>query len=101
MAQVNRITKKDVERIAKLARLGLSGHDVDQAAKDLQGILDNFAQIQAINTNNVATSDDVTGLKNVTRTDAAEPEALCSVSDIVAGAPETQDSYIQVKGVFE
>lgn len=95
------ISLDQVKQVAQLARLGLTDTEADQAAQDLGNILSHFSEIQKIDTQNVPTSDDVTGLKNITRSDEAEPEVLCSHASLMNAAPETTQGQIKVKAVFE
>ena len=94
------ITPKEIKHIATLARLKLTDVEVTQAARDLAGILDHFAAIQAIDTDGVPESDNVTGITNVTRPDKAAPEVLSSHAELLERVPETQDDQIKVKAVF-
>ena len=96
----NIISKEEVERIAKLARLGVTDEEVQKATEDLGNILEHFSQIQKIDTKNVPTSDDVTDMKNITREDKADAECLCSAKTLLENAPETKDQQIKVKAVF-
>ncbi len=95
------ISLEQVKQVAQLARLGLTDTDAHQAAQDLGNILSHFSEIQSIDTQGVPTSDDVTGLKNITRPDASEPEILCSHQDLLDTAPETMDAQIKVKAIFD
>mgnify|MGYP002625366031 CR=1 FL=1 len=99
--QVDKSSPKDVRRVATLARLGLTEEEVTKAAKDLGNVLEYFSRIQTINTKGVPTSDDITGSKNVTRADEANPELLCSTESLLGAVPETQDNQIKVKSVFK
>ena len=95
------LSRDDVERIAALARLPLAGEAAQQAQRDLAGILTHFAQIQKVTTKDVATSDDVTGLKNVTRADEERADTLCSSETLLAAAPDRSNNHLKVKAVFE
>jgi aspartyl-tRNA(Asn)/glutamyl-tRNA(Gln) amidotransferase subunit C len=94
------ISTDQVKRVAELARVGLTDTEIIQATKDLSNILSHFATIQDIDTQNVPTSDDITGLKNITRIDEATPETLCSHADLLAAAPDIQSNQIKVKAIF-
>jgi len=48
------LTRDDVDRIAKLARLAIRDEDVPAYAKDLSNILDLVAQMNEVNTDGVA-----------------------------------------------
>ncbi len=94
------ITVEDVQKIAQLARLQLSEKELKKAAEDLAGILNHFSQIQHIDTTNVPAADDMSGMKNVSREDAAAAEALCKPEDVIKTAPETHNGQIKVTAVF-
>lgn len=94
------ITPEDVKHIAALARLGLTDEEIKQAAKNLSNILDHFSQIQAIDTTNVPTYDNATGLTNVTREDKAEPDAHGTCQTLLKAAPNTKDGHIKVPAVL-
>jgi len=95
------VTPEEVKKVAHLGRLGLSEEELSRAAQQISSILDHFSQIQKIDTKGVPTSDDVTGLKNVTREDEAKPDDLCTAQELLERAPETQNGQIKVKAIFE
>ena len=94
------ISSSEVKRIASLSRLQLSNADVKQATKDLGNVLDHFSQIQAIDSSNVPTSDDVTGLSNISRVDQAVDDLLCSTQSLLDNAPKTYQGQFKVKAIF-
>lgn len=96
-----KITTEDVEKIAQLARLGLSSKEIKQSTEDLQNVLASFSEIQNIKTGDVATTDNASGLKNVLREDEAEPERLAKHEELMERVPETKDGQIKVKNVFK
>ena len=91
----DQISPADVKKMAELARLGLSSQELKQATKDLQSIFEHFSIIQQIDT------DDITGLKNVVRTDQAQPEVLSQTDELLEAMPETKDRQLKVKKIFE
>jgi len=94
------ITPADVARMAALGRIALTAKETEAATKDLAGILDHFATIQHVDTNNIPPADDVTGLSNITRVDEAQPEAICPTEALLAAAPAVKDSHVKVKAVL-
>lgn len=94
------ITVKDVERVASLGRLKLTDKELKHAAVNLEQILAHFAAIQAIDTGNVPPADDVTGLRNITRDDIAQPDVLTSTDALLAAAPATLQRQVKVRAVF-
>lgn len=96
-----KVTPEEVKKIAALARVGLTDQETKKASHDLGNILDHFSVIQKIDTKDVPTSDDVTGLNNVTREDTADADALCTAEALLKAAPETKDNQFKVKAIFE
>lgn len=97
----NKVTIEQVKKVAQLGRLGVDEKEISQATKQLSVVLEHFSDIQQIKTDGVLAADDVTGLNNVTRTDTAQPEELCSTDQLLKQAPEIKDRQIKVKAVFE
>ncbi|PIP66980.1 MAG: Asp-tRNA(Asn)/Glu-tRNA(Gln) amidotransferase GatCAB subunit C [Parcubacteria group bacterium CG11_big_fil_rev_8_21_14_0_20_41_14] len=96
---MGKISKKEVEKIAKLARLELSDKEVDTYAQQLSAILGYVDQLQEVDTKNVEITSQVTGLSNIMREDVVE--SFDNSEELVKMAPENQDNLIKVKAVFE
>jgi len=96
----NIISKEEVERMAKLARLSLSKQEVKQATKDIAGILEHFSALEEVKTEGVEEALDMSEKKNVVRADEASVEQLCTSKDLLELAPETKDGQVKVKAVF-
>ncbi len=99
-----KITKTDVEHVARLARLALSDEEKERYTQQLGQILTYIEKMSALNTDNVALTTHVLPLSNVWREDKCEPstpETLGSPEDIVANAPESEGNLFKVKKVIE
>lgn len=94
------ITPQDVERIAALARLGITKEEVQGATHNLSNILNYFSTIQKIDTSGAFATDAPSSRANITREDIAVPEVLCSTAELLERAPLTQSSQIKVRAVF-
>jgi len=96
------ITKKDVEHIAKLARLGLSEKEKEKYAKELSGILDYMNKLNEINIEGVQPTSQVTGLENIFREDE-NPHKLEAdkIKKIIEQAPERKNNFIKTKTILE
>lgn len=94
------IAKKDVEHIAKLARLGISKKEIGKFQKEISLILDYVSQLKRADTKNVEPISHITGAKNVTREDESQEIDIEKVRKILDGAPETKNGHIKVKTVF-
>lgn len=95
-----KLTKEQVQHIAKLARLKLSEAEVEKFQTQLSGILDYVEQLNEVNTDKVEPTAQVTGLINVKREDKVEPlentDALLECSPL-----PIEKNQIKVKNVFD
>ena len=94
-----KLTSDEVKHIAKLARLKLSDEEVEKFGEQLSGILSNAKMLEEVDTSNVEPIAQITGLKNVTFADEAQP---CDLADkLLEQSPmPIQDHMIKVKNVF-
>jgi aspartyl-tRNA(Asn)/glutamyl-tRNA(Gln) amidotransferase subunit C len=95
---MSRIGTTEVERIAKLARIGLSPAETTQMSEELGRILEFVEQLQAVDIEGVEPTDQVTGLEDVWREDVVKPSPPREL--LLANAPAQKDGYIVVKRVL-
>ena len=98
------ISKKDVEHVARLARLALTEEEKDRYTEQLGQILTYVEKLSALNTDNVPPTSHVLPLSNVWREDKTEPstaQTLGSPEDILANAPEREGPLFKVKKIIE
>ena len=82
--------KINVDHVAKLANLPLKPEEKEKFEKQLSDILAYFEKLKEVDTKNVETTSQVTGLENVVREDEAKPsliqkEALLNTKSQVNG----------------
>jgi len=93
------ISKEEVEKIAKLARLELTGDEITKMQKDMSAILDYFDLLKKapkLKTDRPRGSIENSAL----RADEAIGQKRETVQKIIAASPNKQDDYIKVKAVF-
>jgi aspartyl-tRNA(Asn)/glutamyl-tRNA(Gln) amidotransferase subunit C len=95
---MSKIGTTEVERIAKLARIGLSPEETSQMSVELGRILEFVEQLQAVDIEGMAPTDQVTGLEDVWREDVVKPSL--PRDQLLANVPEQKDGYIVVKRVL-
>lgn len=95
-----KITLKEIEHIAKLARIDLSQKEKEQFSCHLSDILGYVRQLQGVNTNDVEPVSQVTGVVNVVRKDVIEDCGESARKMIIDSFPEEKDGYIKVKQVL-
>jgi aspartyl-tRNA(Asn)/glutamyl-tRNA(Gln) amidotransferase subunit C len=93
------ITKQEVEKVARLARLELT--DMEQVAfsKQLSQILTHVETLKPYDTTGVEPTATVLGQVNVFRPDIARPSL--SVERAVVNAPESADGFFVVPKIIE
>ena len=96
-----KITKKDVEYVARLARLKLSEEEKEKFTGQLESILGYIDKLNAIDTTSVKPTSHIMGLKNVWREDELTPCSDAVREALLANAPDRENDYFKVKKVIE
>ena len=99
------ITDKDVERIANLARIALSGEGAERARHELNGILDLIEQLQAVDTQGVEPmAHPLSAHQEISlrlREDQAATGTEAQRDALMANAPATAEGLFLVPTVIE
>lgn len=97
------ITKKDIEHIARLARIELAPGDEEKFERELSAILDFVARLNEVDTSGVSALAGGTNLENVMRSDEIRKTRGVQERDgsFVKAAPEVSGEYIAVPAIFE
>jgi aspartyl-tRNA(Asn)/glutamyl-tRNA(Gln) amidotransferase subunit C len=90
------LTRDDVLKLARLARLSLTDEEVEEFAKELTDVLQYVEQLSKVDVAGLAPTSQVTGLKNVMRDDTIIDYGV-SPEDLLRNVPHTQDGQIKVK----
>ena len=96
---MTKITVAEVERLAALARIGVTPDEATDLAAELDQIVGFVEQLSSVDVDGVQPTSQVTGLVDVTRPDVVRTKAA-NRDQLLAGAPATQDGYIKVKRVL-
>lgn len=92
------LTLAQVEHIAELARLSLTGEEKALYRGQLSAILDYAAVLQGVDTAAIPPTATVLPLRNVFRDDVAEPSL--PREDVLANAPEATEGCFRVKAIL-
>jgi aspartyl-tRNA(Asn)/glutamyl-tRNA(Gln) amidotransferase subunit C len=95
-----KLSHKEVEHIALLARLGLRPEEIDKFSNQLSSILEYVKQLQEVDVTGIEPTAQVTGLENVLRPDeilVSDPE---TTKALLKNAPDVEDNLIKTKSVF-
>ena len=93
------LTLKEVEHIAKLARLQLTDEQKEKYRGQLSSILDHIAKLQELDTKDVPPTTGGSLTEMLLRADEALPSL--STEALFANAPEKEDNQFKVPPVFE
>ena len=95
------ITQKDVEHVARLARLALTDAEKERFTTQLGSILGYIEKLNELNTDGVEPTSHALPLSNVWREDRRETGTLGSPEEILANAPQREGPFFKVKKVIE
>lgn len=102
------ITKKEVEHIAKLARIDLTDAEVAKYEKELSAVLGFVDKLAKVDTADIRPLTGGTELANVMRDDDDKRQAtrdtrqeIEEAAELVKAAPEHEKGFVKVKKVFE
>lgn len=93
------IGRKDVEHVARLARLALSEDEMSLFEEQLGRILEHAARVTSLDTEGVPPTAHAIPLANVFRPD--EPRACLPQRDALAGAPQQEAGHFRVPRIIE
>ncbi|MBI2056011.1 MAG: Asp-tRNA(Asn)/Glu-tRNA(Gln) amidotransferase subunit GatC [Candidatus Sungbacteria bacterium] len=96
------ISPKDVEHIARLARIELSPEETVKFEKELSGILQFIASLNTLDTSGVLPVRGGTLLTNKMRRDEIIDDNIEGKSaELMEAVPEKKEGWVKVKAIFE
>jgi len=94
MTKKNKVSKKEVRKIASLARLSLSEKELESRTDDMNNILNYMDTLNEIDTDNVEELYNVNDMSNPLRDDTFEKSL--EKKDVLKNSPSSNDDYIEV-----
>ncbi|MFQ6049872.1 MAG: Asp-tRNA(Asn)/Glu-tRNA(Gln) amidotransferase subunit GatC [Candidatus Paceibacterales bacterium] len=94
------ISKKDVQHVARLARLGLSEKEKKKIQRKLSSILDYIEKLKEVDISNIEPTSHSIKVENVIRRDEIKEEELERGKKLVEMAPDKKEGYIKVKSIL-
>jgi aspartyl-tRNA(Asn)/glutamyl-tRNA(Gln) amidotransferase subunit C len=95
-----KLTTKEIEQIANLARLELNEQEKKIYAEQLSVVLDYFSMLNEVNTDGVEETCQVTGLEDVVREDKVVSRSDDEKNKLIKNFPEKVGKLLKVKAVF-
>ena len=94
------ITKKELRRIAKLARLSITKNEEERFTKELSSILNYVEKLKEADVSGVEPTSHPFEVENVMREDKESSKFKAQSSKLLELAPETKDGYLKVRSIF-
>lgn len=94
----DRITTTDVVKVAKLARLDLTLDEIERMTAQLDGMLEHFADMDALDLSHVVAMTQPYPLRNVFRDDVVLPGL--DRDEVLAAAPRVEEGRFHVPPVI-
>jgi aspartyl-tRNA(Asn)/glutamyl-tRNA(Gln) amidotransferase subunit C len=94
-----RITRADVEHVARLARLELTDAELDASTEQLEAILEHAEDVAQLDLTDVEPTAHPLPLVNVVRADTVGP--TLDRDEVLAAAPATEDSRFRVPRILD
>jgi aspartyl-tRNA(Asn)/glutamyl-tRNA(Gln) amidotransferase subunit C len=96
-----KLTTKEIEQVATLARLELSEKEKEMYAEQLSVVLDYIEKLNEVNTDGVTETCQVTGLEDVTRNDEIIERSEENKKKLREIFPDKVGGLLRVKAVFD
>ena len=93
------IERKDVEHVARLARLALTDAEIERMREQLNGILAYIEKLNELDTRDVEPTSHAVPLVNVMRDD--EPGSCLRRDEALANAPDRAGGFFRVPRIIE
>jgi len=93
------IQRKDVEHVARIARLALTDAEIERMREQLNGILAYIEKLNELDTSDVEPTSHAVPLVNVMRDDEAGP--CLPREEALANAPDRAGEFFRVPRIIE
>ena len=93
------LSRSEVEHVAHLARLGLTDEELTRLESQLNHILDQYAILADVPTDDIAPTAQTIELENILRDDIVRPSL--PVEAVLANAPVRDGAFIVVPAILD
>jgi aspartyl-tRNA(Asn)/glutamyl-tRNA(Gln) amidotransferase subunit C len=91
-----KLTREDVLKLAKLARLNLTDEEIEEFSAELPAILDYVELLQKVDVSGLKPTNQVSGLSNVMRDDVVKDYGY-KPAELLKNVPSVKDNQLKVK----
>ncbi len=93
------VTIDEVRHVARLARLDLPEAELERVRRELNRIMDHFAELQELDTGDVDQTSHAIPMTNVYRPDIVNPSL--AADSILQNAPDAVEGFFRVPAFME
>jgi len=93
------IESKDIEKLAKLARIELTTEEKEKLPKEVDNILGYVAQLKEV-VSSVGEEKKAGEVRNIFRDDTDPTQTGINTKEIVDNMPDSQDNYLKVEKIL-
>ena len=94
------LSKKEVEHIAKLARISLTEKEIEKFQKELSSILEYVEKLKGVDITHAKPTSHSIFLENVMREDKPTSLAPESKKKLIEKFPDTEKGYLKTKSIL-
>jgi aspartyl-tRNA(Asn)/glutamyl-tRNA(Gln) amidotransferase subunit C len=93
---MSRLTREDVLKLARLARLDLTEDEIEEYSAELSEILQYVEQLSGVDVEGMKPTNQITGLRNVMREDKVQDYGY-EPAKLLENVPAVEENEIKVK----
>ena|SRR3990170_1480224 len=97
---MGKLSKKDVEHVARLAKLPLGSQEILKYQKQLSEVVSYISELSEVDTSQVEPTSQTTGLTNVLRPDERKANGL-SREEALSGTENVHNGYFVVPQILD
>ncbi len=96
---MERVTREDVAHVADLAHLAVPEEELERLQRELNRILEHFAELQELNTDDVEPMSHAVPMDNVFREDRRQDSL--PLDAVLQNAPDRAEEFFRVPRIVE
>lgn len=97
---MSKLTKKDVEHVASLAKLSIGDKELEKYLKQLDEVVNYIGELNEVDTENTEPTSQTTGLENVFRSDELKSQQGLSQEKVLSGTEKSYNGYFKVEAIL-
>jgi aspartyl-tRNA(Asn)/glutamyl-tRNA(Gln) amidotransferase subunit C len=95
-----KLTKDEIEHVAKLSKLNLTEGEIEKFLPQLSNVIDYVSELSEVDTSKMEPTSQTTGLTDVYRQDEGKPEGSLTQDEALSGTEETHNGYFKVGAIL-